>query len=194
MTNRTAETSPLVYARVAGILYLILAIASGFTFFLLAGLIVPGDASATVNNILASESLFRIGFVSDLIGGTTFILLVLVLYKLLKPVNKNVAVLMVVFVIVMVPIAMLNRLNQFAALLLLSGAEYLTVFETDQLHALVLLFLDLLTNGINIIRIFFGVISLRSGSSTCTRRQRFRSAIATARLASSWPMMCLSSS
>src|SRR4051812_27959177 len=45
-----------------------------------------------------------------------------------------------------------------------------------------------------IIRMFFGVISERIGSSTCWRRQRVRSAIATARLAAAWPTMCRSSS
>jgi hypothetical protein len=78
---------------------------------------VPGDAATTVNNIMASESLFRLGFVIDLIHYTILMLLPLALYKLLKPVNKNHALLMVILVLVGVPIAMLNLLNQFAALL-----------------------------------------------------------------------------
>ena len=111
--------------------------------FFRSSLTVPGDAAATVNNIMASEWLFRFSLVSELIGQTCFILVSLALYKLLKPVNKNHALLMVIFVLVSVPITMLNLLNQSAGLLLLSGADYLKVFEVDQLHAQVMLFLDL---------------------------------------------------
>ena len=76
------------------------------------------------------------------------------LYQLLKPVNKNMALLMVIFLLLGVPIAMLNELNQFAVLLLSSGADYLRVFTADQLHALVLLFRNLHDYGINIAGIF----------------------------------------
>jgi hypothetical protein len=124
---------------------------------------VHGDATATVNNILASESLFRIGFVSNLMGQAVFILLVLALYRLLAPVNKNQAVLMTVFALVGIPIAMLSMVNQAAAMLLLSGADYLTAFELNQLHALVMLFLELQGHSINIAQIFWGLWLLPFG-------------------------------
>ncbi len=85
------------------------------------------------------------------------ILVVLLLYKLLKPVNKNHASLMVIFILIGAPIAMLNELNRFIALLLLSGANYLTVFTADQLQALVPLFLDLHEHGITIAGIFWSL-------------------------------------
>ena len=88
---------------------------------------------------------------------TCMVLLPLVLYVLLKPVNKNIALLFVIFALVGVPIAMLNLLNQLAALLLLSGADYLTAFQADQWGALVMLFLDLYDNGIHIAQIFWGL-------------------------------------
>lgn len=164
MANRTAETSPLVYARVAGALWLILAIAGGSAFIFLSSLIVHGDAEATVDNIVASESLFRFGIMSDLFGQTVFILLVLVLYRLLKPVSGNAASLMVMFVIVSVSIQSINMLNQIAVLLLLSGADYLAVFSADQLDALVLLFLNLHEAGFQIIaQISFGLWLLPQG-------------------------------
>jgi hypothetical protein len=145
-------------ARTAGFLYLIVILFQVFANLRVSrSLIVPEDAATTVSNIMASESLFRLGFVSNLIGLTVFILLVLVLYKLLKPVNKNQALLMVIFVLVGVAIAMLNLLNQFAALLLLSGADYLTVFTADQLQALVMLFLDLQHIGARIAMIYWGL-------------------------------------
>ena len=158
MTNRTAETSPLILARVAGFLYLLMAPFGIFgIMYVPSTLIVPGDAAITANNIMASDGLFRSGIVSALIVQIVNILVVLVLYKLLKPVNKNLALLMVIFLLVGVPIAMLNQLNQFAALLLLSGADYLTAFKADQLHSQVMLFLDLHEHGINIASIFWGL-------------------------------------
>jgi hypothetical protein len=152
------KMNPNKTARIAGFLYLLHAVFAFFSMMYVPSiLIVPGDAATTANNIMASESLFRIGSVSDLIAQIIFILLVLVLYKLLKPVNKNHALLMVIFALVGVPIAMLNLLNQFAALLLLSGADYLTVFTADQLQALVMLFLDLQKHGVFIAQIFWGL-------------------------------------
>ena len=144
-------------ARIAGFLYLFMGVFAGFPIFFRQSLTVLGDATATVNNIMASEWLFRFSLVSDLIGHTCFILVGLALYKLLKPVNKNHALLMVIFVLVSVPITMLNLLNQCAVMLLLSGADYLKVFEADQLHAVVMFFLNLLDNGILIAQIFWGL-------------------------------------
>ena len=158
MKNRISETSPLILARVAGFLYLISMPFAIFSIMYVPSiLIVPGDAATTANNIMASESLFRSGIVSSLINQMIFILLVLVLYKLLKPVNKNHALLMVILWLVGVPIAMLNELNQFAPLLLLSGADYLIALDADQLHAQMMFFLDLYGDGILIAQIFWGL-------------------------------------
>lgn len=143
-------------ARIAGFLYLLAIVCSVFSMQA-ENLIVPGDAATTANNIVASESLFRLGFVSDLVAQTIYIFLALVLYKLLKTVDKNHAVLMVIIILVSVPIAMLNMLNHFAALLLSSGADYLTAFTADQLQALVMLFLDLLEHGVYIAFIPWGL-------------------------------------
>jgi len=123
----------------------------------------PGDAATKASKIMASESLFRLGIVSTLMTQIVNLLLVLVLYKLLKPVNKNHASLMVIFLLLGVPIAMLNELNRFTALLLLSGADYLTVFTADQLQALAPLFLDLHEHGLTIAGIFWGLWLLPMG-------------------------------
>jgi len=155
---RPGGTAPLVYARLAGFLYLLLIPFSAFgLLYVPSKLIVPGDAATTASNIVASEALFRSAIVSHLIGQTIFILLPLVLYRLLKPVNKNHAVLMVVLVLVSVPITFINELNHFAALILLSGADYLSVFAVDQLHAQMMLFLELHEHGIAIALIFWGL-------------------------------------
>jgi hypothetical protein len=153
MPPRTAELSPQVYARVAGLLYLLPFEAFSLQYVPLR-LIVPGDATATANNILANESLFRLGIVSHLIGQVVLILVVLLLYQLLKPVNKNMAVLMVIFNLVSVPLVMLNELNQFAILFLVHNPAGL---PADQMHTLVSLFLNLHASGLNIVEIFWGL-------------------------------------
>jgi hypothetical protein len=144
MTTRTTETSPLTLARVAGALYLSL---------LPLGLF----------GVLFSDPSSRLGIVSALLVQIVNIFVVLALYRLLKPVNKNMAALMVIFLLLGVPIAMLNELNQFAVLILSSGADYLSVFTAGQLHALVLFFLHLHDIGINIAGIFWGLWLLPMG-------------------------------
>jgi len=119
-------------------------------------LIEPGDAGATVSNIMASESLFRVGIVSELIMYMCFLLLPLPLYTLFKSTDKNLARLMVVFVFVSVPMAMLNTLNIFAALALINMAETLTVFSPAQVQGLLMFFLNLNDIGYLVAQIFFG--------------------------------------
>jgi len=155
MTNKERINSPQKIARVAAFVFLIIFCQGMATeLFIRPAIIVPGDAATTVNNIMASGSLFRLSLVSDLIRQMFMMVLLLLLYKLLKPVNKNIASLMVIFALVCVPITMLNELNHFAALLLSSGAGYLRAFETDQLHALVMFFLDLRKYGTSIPQVF----------------------------------------
>ncbi len=155
MTTRTTETSPLMIARIAGFLYLMVVPLGIFgSMYVPSRLIVPGDAATTANNIMASESLFRLGIVRNLLAPLVMLSVVLVLYQLFKPVNKNMARLMVIFVLLGVSISMLNQLTKFAALQLLSGADYLKVFTTEQLQALALLSLRLPGN---IATIFWGL-------------------------------------
>jgi hypothetical protein len=156
MTPR-GKTNPNRTARIAALLYLIMAPFAIFGNLYVPSLVAPGDASTTASNIMASEGQFRLSIVSALVVQIGHILLVLVLYKLLKPVNRNHALLMVILMLVSIPIAMLSELNRFAVLLLLSGADHLTVFTADQLHALVPLFLDLHGHGIAIAQIFWGL-------------------------------------
>jgi len=164
MATRTSTLSPLTRARIAGFVYLGLGLFAPFALiYVPATLIVRGDAAATSNNIIASEALFRLGIVSSLLKEIVYLFVVLALYQLLKPVNKSIAVLMVIFVLVAVPIAMLNEVNQLAVLLLLSGADYLKVFTTDQLHAVGLLFLNLHGRGLLIAQIFWGLWLLPMG-------------------------------
>src|SRR5258708_2752535 len=148
MTTRTAETSTLIRARVVAFLITIFIPVGIFgLIYVPSVLIVHGDPAVTASNIIASESLFRLGIVSALLVQVVQIFWVLVLYQILKPVNKNMALLMVILLLLGIPIAMLNELNHFAVLQLLGGADYLKVFTADQLHALISLFLNLYSKG-----------------------------------------------
>ncbi len=144
-------------ARIAGFLYFLLAPLGFFGGMYIPTLIVSGDAAATVNNILAHLWLFRLSIVSALSVPIVNVFLVLQLYKLLKPVNKNNAVLMVVFIVAVTPIAMFNELSLFAVLQLLSHTDYLKIFSLDQLHSQVMFFLDLNHYGFFIVSIFWGL-------------------------------------
>jgi hypothetical protein len=158
MTTKEKLKSINETARFSGILYLIAVPLAIFSvMYVPSTLIVPGDAATTANNIIGSEWLFRSGIVSMLIVQIIYILKPLILYKLLKPVNKNHAVLMVILMLVSIPIAFINELNKFATLLLLSGADHLTLFNPDQLHAQAMFFLDLYTSGIVFAQIFWGL-------------------------------------
>lgn len=150
-------------ARLAGFLYLLVVPLGVFGLYVPSRLIVSGDAATTAKNIIASESLFRLGIVSNLLASVVMILVVLFLYRLLKPVNKNAALLMVLFVLAAVPIAMLTELTHFASLQLLSGADYLTPFTAGQLQALAYQFLRLYGHGSSIAFLFWGLWLLPLG-------------------------------
>jgi hypothetical protein len=144
-------------ARLAGFLWLLMFIFGPIAQIVRSKIFVIGDIEATAKNILANEFLFRLGFVSDLMMMVLFLLLPLVLYKLLHTVDKNLSILMVIFVIVSVPINMLNLLNEFSSLQLLSGTEYLSVFTIGQIKAQAMLYYDLYLHGYEIANIFFAL-------------------------------------
>jgi hypothetical protein len=131
--------------RVAGFWYLLLVVLAPYRLiYIPSTLYVHGNATATADKIAAHESLFRLGMVTDLLCGTILIFLVLALYRLLKGVNHNLAVLMVIVGGVMpATIDFFNVLNDAAALVLIGGADFLTVFDKPQRDALAMLFLRL---------------------------------------------------
>src|SRR6478609_8338800 len=164
MKQRNTETSPQVYARIGGLLYLIIIVIGFCTeFFVRDKLVVSGDVTATANNIMASESLWRISIAGDLIVLVCAVSLTLILYVLLRPVNKNLALLAVFFNIVELPIEAASKLCLFAALFLSGNADYLKAFQPHQLHALVKISLKLHDYGFAIDLVFFGFACLVYG-------------------------------
>jgi hypothetical protein len=144
--------------RFAGLLYLLTSIVGFFAMaYVPSKLIVHGNAAATASNIAASETLFRLGIAGELIGMAGFIFVALALYDLLKGVNRRHASLMVILIVVSVPIAFLNELNSIAALVLVRGADFLSIFEKPQRDALAMLFLNLHHYGFVVAEIFWGL-------------------------------------
>lgn len=145
-------------ARIAGLLTLMLVVLAPFSMiYVPSTLIVPGDATATANLMLASEGLFRLGMVSDSIVFLIEIVLTVLLYVLLKPVSKTLSLIAAFSRLAMTVIQGINLLNHFFVLLLLSGSGYLTVFAPNQLYALVLLFLNAHDYVVLIWGLFFGL-------------------------------------
>jgi Domain of unknown function (DUF4386) len=155
ISQKIADLSLRKTARMAGLFYLIFILTTVLASYIRGNIIVTGDAAATANNIVASQGLFRVGFVTELVSATFFVLAAWALYALLKPVNKNLALLLLVLNLGGVAVECLNALNLFAALQFLNGANYLSVFQTDQLQAMAMSSLNLYTSGFAIAQIFF---------------------------------------
>lgn len=145
-------------ARIAGLVYVAMVLVAPFSLIYVPGkLIVHGNATATADNILAHETLWRLSIFGDLIGHVIFICLGIALFRLLSSVNKTWAMLMVAFVLVSAAVGFLNTLNNIAAVILFRGGEFLDVLDKGQRDALGFLFLRLHNQGEFINEIFWGV-------------------------------------
>ena len=151
-------------ARIIGFLYFLQIPFGVFgTIYIPKVLVVLGDATATANNISANEFLFRLSIVTAILNALLLVATAIFFYKLLKPVHKNYARLIVLFTVIVAPISMLNELNNVAVLLLLKSPEYLTLFTAGQLQTLMSVFLNLHQYGIQIVGIFWGLWLLPMG-------------------------------
>jgi hypothetical protein len=145
-------------ARMAGLLSLVVALVGFFSLmYVPTTLISPGDAATTASNIRASEEVFRMGLAGEAVIFLIEVVLVALLYVLLKSVSETLSLVAALSRLSMAVVQGVNVLIGFAALLLLSGAGYLTVFVPEQLHALALLFLDLRNDGEFVWEAFFGI-------------------------------------
>lgn len=158
-------------ARLAGFLWLLSTSAGAFGLSTIrSSILVPGDAAATAANLMASEFLFRAAIVASLISHIFLFFLGLTLFQLFKDVNQRLARVVVASALIAVAIAVMNTLNHFGALLVLSQADFLKVFNTDQLYAMAFIFLRLAnSSGQGLIEIFwapyyfsFGLLVIRS--------------------------------
>jgi len=145
-------------ARIAGIFYLLMAVTGPFVLIYVPGkLFVTGDAAATTANILANQSLFRAYIVVGLFSELFFISTVLALYRLLKEVDRQLATLMVILVLVEAPLAFLGVANQIATLSFVRGSDLLAVFDKPQRDALATLLINIDRQGVPISELFWGL-------------------------------------
>src|SRR5271165_118407 len=164
MTTRLHESSPQTYARVGGMLYLFIIAAALFAeVFVRGSLIVPRDPAATASNILGSELLFRVGLAGELLTCVCDVAVTLILYVLLRPVSRNLALLAAFFRLTFVAIYSAAKLFEVAALAALDGSDYLQAFEPHQLQDLAFVSLRVHGLGYGISLLFFGVCCILFG-------------------------------
>ncbi|MEO8910644.1 MAG: DUF4386 domain-containing protein [Gemmatimonadaceae bacterium] len=163
--DRTAEMSPRTKGRFAGAVYLLYVIAGVYAqAFVSDHFIVFGDAARTSANILANQSLYRLGFTVYLLEMAGQIATVVLFYQLLKPVSRTGAMLAAAFELTGCGIKIFSRLFYFAPLLVLaSGASYLSAFNKEQLDSIALLLLRINDNGAAIALAFFGFSTVLQG-------------------------------
>jgi hypothetical protein len=157
MARPTVEASPQTYARIGGVLYLII-IATGILgeLFIRDRIVVTGNAAATAHNIMASQSLWRLGIAGDLIMHVCDVPLMLIFYVLLRPVSKNLALVAVLFNLIQSAVMVANEIVLLLPLFLLGGAEYLKSVDPHQLQALAYVSLKVNDYGFGFGLIFFG--------------------------------------
>jgi len=154
----TPASSVQTYARIAGILFLISMVAGGLgEVYLPSRIIVRGDAVATANNIIASNSLFRFAFASYLVEAVCDIALAWTLYVLLRPVHPNLALLTAFFGLVSTATFAIAELFYFAPTFILGGAGYLNTFSPEQLKSLAMLSLRFYAIGGGLFMVFYGI-------------------------------------
>ncbi|MEQ1707562.1 MAG: DUF4386 domain-containing protein [Terricaulis sp.] len=152
-------------ARLTGFLYLLLAFMGPFTLLYVPGRIfVPGDATATVSNILANQNLFLASIVVGIVSELIFVSVVLLLYRLLKGVDQTLAIMMVVLIMIDVPLAFLGSANEVATLAFVRGGEFLAVFDKPQRDALAMLMMTIDRQGVLVSQIFWGLWLLPLGA------------------------------
>jgi len=164
MKTQTSRTSPQVYARGFGLLYLTVIVAGIVAqMFISERLVVWGDAAATAANIQTNPSLFQVGFTFYLIEMSAQIAMTGLLYLLLKPVSRSLALLAMFFELAGCVIKTLGRLFYIAPLLVLADNQYLSVFSVEQLQALALLLLKVNDQAAGMALAFFGFSTFLNG-------------------------------
>ncbi|MBI1731229.1 MAG: DUF4386 domain-containing protein [Gammaproteobacteria bacterium] len=158
-------TTPVqTYARAAAVLLLLSVLAGSFgEFYVPNKIIVWSDVTATVNNFIAYDSLFRLGFASYLVEAMCDISLALIFYVLLRPVGRNLSLLAAFFGLVSTATFAVAELFYFAASHIAGGADYLKTFSPDQVNALALLSLKVSGYCAGLFMVFYGVASILRG-------------------------------
>src|SRR6202163_2874017 len=175
MLERIGETSPRFEARITGAFYLLTLLTGIFAQGFVSGrLVVDGDAAATAANILTHRGLFQLGFAVYLVEMACQIAMTALFYDLLKPAGRSVSLLAAFLGLAGCIIKTFSRLFFIAPLFVLGGAHYLSVFSTEQLQALALLFLKVNDHGAAIALVFFGFYAPLTGYLIIRRSEERR--------------------
>ena len=162
--HSSIERSPQIYARLGGLLYLAIILFGLFgEMFVRATLVVSGDATATANNILASDLLWRAGIVGDLLMHVCDVPVIVVLYLLLRPVSESLSLLATLINLVQTAVLVANKINLLVPLFLQADVSYLSAFSPEQLQALSYVAVKAHGFGFGIGLIFFGFACLVRG-------------------------------
>ena len=150
-------TSPRALSATAGVLYLIIIVLGLFgEAFVRGSIVVPGDAAATAANLRSMESLWRFGIAAEFLLLICATALGVILFVLLRPVSRDLALLALVFNLVSIAVEAASALALIAALLPLGNAAYLGAFQPEQLHAMAIMAIRLHGQGFGAALIFFG--------------------------------------
>ncbi len=156
--------SPKSMARLAGLLYLVVAVAGGFAQLgARSGLVVAGDPAATAERIRASETVLRIGFVADVVNVVAFLAVALLLYRLLAPASRGMAGAFLAFNAIAVAIMAIDLVNHVGAIVVATDPAYTIALGAGGADALAALFLDLHRWGYLVAEVFFGLWLLPLG-------------------------------
>lgn len=157
--------SPKTTARLAGLLYVLVALLTPFImFYAPSQLFVPGDASATVDRIAERQNLFVATILVGIVSEFLFVSVILLLYRLLKPVDDMLAGLMLLSIMLQVPLAFLGMANEVATLQFIRGGEFLQVFDEQQRDALIMFLVYVDRQGVLVSQVFWGVWLLPLGA------------------------------
>jgi hypothetical protein len=164
LDSQSEAFSPKRLARIGGIIYLIIIVSGLFgEIFVRNKIVVAGDPAATALNMLASPMLWRFGIAGDLLMQVCDVPLIIILYILLRPVNKNLALLNLSFNLIQTAVLVANKLNLLMTIFLLGDAEYLKTVDVAELQTLSYLFIKLHNYGFGVGLIFFGVVCIVEG-------------------------------
>lgn len=161
--EQIAERSPHPKARTIGVVYLLFFVTAFFAAFLTKGLVVPSDAAATANSILAHEALYRSGISVGLIANVLYIAVTALFYRLFEPVNRNLSLLAAFFSLVGCAVQIVGGLLQVVPLAVLGDGQLLSAFKVEQLQAAALLCLKLHAQTFDISFVLFALYDLLLG-------------------------------
>ncbi len=156
LQGQIAGASPRTKARTAGVFFLLYTATGAWGYSVTQGLVVSRDAAPTAANILANETLFHLAIAANLVSQACYVVVMVFLYDLFKPVDGTVSRLAAFFNLTSCAIGTFDSLFQLAALDVLKGGPYLSVFSAQQLQALTLLLLKLNVRTLDMGQIFFG--------------------------------------